>query len=189
MKNCGNKLKSSKGYTLTEMIVVIAIIAIMAGIASPSIVQWWTNLGYREAATTIYTLLKEAKNRTIKENREYSVQFSPVAPPVTQYCLMMGDRSYNSINWTSRLGTNPIVVAAPNWTNIPTTGNLNIQTTNMLQFAGPPNVLFVSFRPNGTANLDVLGGNFATIQIRDNINVRYTIQIDTSGRIQMRTGP
>lgn len=88
--------------------------------------------------------------------------------------MTQGDRAANSANWGA---TSQDIIQ--NWTTIPTA--VSIVTANTLNNN-------IEFNTNGTANLAV-GSNSSTIQIQDNTGaVRFTIQVDTTGRIAMRSG-
>lgn len=71
-----NKEPDNKGFTLLEMVVAIAIAAIMAGFALPSFVNWQNSTRLRGAAVNLVGDLEMAKIRAIRENSQVVAQFS-----------------------------------------------------------------------------------------------------------------
>ncbi|BCA80226.1 GspH/FimT family pseudopilin [Desulfuromonas sp. AOP6] len=101
MISTGRKPRNA-GFTLTELIVVIAMISVLMTIATPYYLDWLRNAKYREGAQAVTALLREARSRAIAEHREYRVVFnaapdSPQAPSTMQ--LQGGNLSYNSSSW------------------------------------------------------------------------------------------
>lgn len=64
-----------RGFTLVELLVVMAIIAILALIGVPEINRFSADYKVRTCATDVMQNMKLAKAMAIKENREYLVTF------------------------------------------------------------------------------------------------------------------
>lgn len=69
-------MKSQKGFTLIELVVVVGIIGILVGISVPSLIDWSNNIKYREAAQTVTTAMRRAKGQAINLNQEVTVLFT-----------------------------------------------------------------------------------------------------------------
>ena len=123
--NSHTTIDSPKGFTIIELIIVVAIIGILAGIAIPNFAQWRQNLQYRTVARSAVSLLKQAKNLAITTNLEQQVVFDPAAQG---FGIKTGDRA-NSANFTG---------AVTKWTALPSTVKMSPLTT-------------IQFSPNGTA--------------------------------------
>jgi len=70
------KEKNNYGFTILELAVAIAIAAIMAAFALPSIVNWQNLSRLRGAAVNMVGDLEMAKIRAIRENSTVAVQFA-----------------------------------------------------------------------------------------------------------------
>ena len=65
----------SRGFTIMELIITIAIIAIVAGIAYPSFSRMAVNGNLRTAARDIMSDIAGLKERAMAENTQYAVIF------------------------------------------------------------------------------------------------------------------
>jgi len=64
------------GFSMLEVMVTLAVIAITATIAAPSIMDMAPSMALKSAARDLYAKLQEAKMRAIKENKSVSVRFN-----------------------------------------------------------------------------------------------------------------
>jgi len=67
--------RGQKGVTLIELVVVMAIVAIMALFMAPAIGEWLDNFRIRQAARDIASTLQLAKMQTISTRQTHSVNF------------------------------------------------------------------------------------------------------------------
>jgi len=89
---------SQKGFTLTELLVIIAIVAVLATVAIPNISRMLASSKYREAAREIASTLQNARTLAVSKNLEHRVEFT-----VSENCyqLQRGDKASHSTTWTS----------------------------------------------------------------------------------------
>lgn len=84
MRNRGAHVRNSKGFSITELIIVIALIGIFVAIAAPSIVTQITHLRLTRSVRDVVTELNAARFKAIAKNTRYQVEFtvnSGATPP------------------------------------------------------------------------------------------------------------
>lgn len=68
--------RNSRGFTIIELIVVIAIMGVLMAIAIPNFSQWTTNYRLKAAAREIYSNFQKARIEAIKTNSNVVVSFN-----------------------------------------------------------------------------------------------------------------
>ena len=87
----------NKGVTLVELIVVIVIAGILAGLALPSLNGWIDGLKVKKVARQIVTDLQLAKAKAVSEGVQYRVHFDTAS---ARYSIQKGNLSSGSTTWT-----------------------------------------------------------------------------------------
>ncbi len=67
--------KTSRGFTLVELVIVVTIVLVLSALALPSFNQWYQNAAYRDTARNIMSELRQAKSQAIEKNVAQQVQF------------------------------------------------------------------------------------------------------------------
>ena len=67
--------KGHKGFTLTEMMVVAAIIAIMIIIATPNIITWLPKMRVNSCTSELASEMQLARMSAVRENNNYVISF------------------------------------------------------------------------------------------------------------------
>ena len=70
-------IKSSKGFTLLELMVVVAVIGIMAMITAPNLVNGLPTYRIKAAVRDCTSQLRFARSLAIKDKRDVTVSFDP----------------------------------------------------------------------------------------------------------------
>ena len=65
------------GFTLMELLIVIAVILILSAVAIPAYFNWLPRYRLNSAADDLLSVLQQAKLRAIKENANVVVDFDP----------------------------------------------------------------------------------------------------------------
>jgi prepilin-type N-terminal cleavage/methylation domain-containing protein len=68
-------MRNQSGFTLTEMMVVIAIIGIVSAFTVPNLIAWRNNAQLSRGARQIYSDLQDARKMAIKNNRTTAIDF------------------------------------------------------------------------------------------------------------------
>lgn len=68
--------KQMAGFTLMEVIVVVAIFGVMAAIAIPAISTWLPNYRLKSEARLVYSHLQRAKSEAVKRNANVEMAFT-----------------------------------------------------------------------------------------------------------------
>jgi len=151
-----------------ELIIVIAILAILMSIAVPSFISWQENMKYRQATSGLVALMREAKSCAISTNREQRIAIDVAN---NRYQHEEGDRASNSASWKASTRNT-------SWSLLPV--GVGIQTAfNRLQF-----------NPNGTM-LYYNEGDVVTINVSTQVFIqdaqlaanKYRIDLTQTGRI------
>ena len=69
--------KAQRGYTLMEMMVVLALLAVAAALVVPTLGRGYGNFELRLAASSVSSAFKQARMHAVYEERSYIVLFGP----------------------------------------------------------------------------------------------------------------
>lgn len=62
----------SRGFSLVELMVVVAIMAVLLGLVSPSLTDWMVNLRIRNATDALLNGLQQARQEAVRRNQSVS---------------------------------------------------------------------------------------------------------------------
>jgi prepilin-type N-terminal cleavage/methylation domain-containing protein len=159
---------SSYGFTLMEVLIVVAMIGIIAALATPSFIQWRENLQYKDAAEGMMSAMRSAKSYALTHNIQNRLECSPAG---NKYRITQGNRSSSSDTWATVI---------QDWTKLPSSINITTGTGNTCNSSAELDIIF---SPNGTvlSNDTLASGN---ICINDNSAPRYQVVVTRSGMIR-----
>ena len=69
-------MKHAKGFTIMELMVVIATVGILSSIAIPPYLNWRSTTKLKDAASQLYGDLERAKSHAIRRNESVVILFS-----------------------------------------------------------------------------------------------------------------
>jgi len=81
------------GFTLVELMVTIAVLAIIAGIATPTFIEMIRNSRARSAATELAAMINYARSEAIKRSNNVAICKSANPDDATPACTTNGDWS------------------------------------------------------------------------------------------------
>lgn len=85
--NPGPEGRRRGGFTLTELIVAVAIMGVAAAVAIPGFSRWLPDYELKKAATELYSNLQLAKMNAVRDNAEWALFFSPISGGLYQIRL------------------------------------------------------------------------------------------------------
>ncbi len=113
MKCFGSVRKKENGFSLVELMVVVAVIAILAAISIPAILNWLPTYRLNNSIRDIYSAMQFARMQAIKRNTNVAILFDTNggAPPQT-YTIYLDTSPFDGDNLdagetTLKIGTMP----------------------------------------------------------------------------------
>ena len=145
-----SKRRSEQGFSMTELVIVIAIILIVGAIAIPNAIQGWYNMELRATGDQVAGLMQEARILAAKNNAYYTVCYQTTSGMQTVYLTQVTLNSTAACTYSSTYSIDlarliTAASAAPTGTN-PSPYTLSTDTTS-----GTPcdNTCTLAFSPRG----------------------------------------
>jgi prepilin-type N-terminal cleavage/methylation domain-containing protein len=69
--------QQEQGFSLIELIIVIAIIGVLAGATVPNVKQWTSMYHVKNAAMDLFSHIQMVKMNAIRDNRPWTIDFEP----------------------------------------------------------------------------------------------------------------
>lgn len=95
-------LHNRRGFTLLELMVAMALGAILMAISYPSFRDWRQSAAYKEVSRKIASTMLDARSRAVTSNREHRVTLAldnSGGNSANTYVMEIGNRSRNSTDW------------------------------------------------------------------------------------------
>jgi len=174
----------SAGFTLIELMVVLAIVGIMSAVAVPSLLTAVAHTRMRGAASNLAGLLQSSRMQAVKENRTKTLHFVTRGNVPFAFGKNVDDTSADSAN-TSRevqLGTSSFQLAVPS-------GTPPVLTAAVLSYTPLDYPELISFNPRGTPCKYVSGvcttsGFIYYIQDSSQTSAWSAVSISPGGRVK-----
>ena len=146
------------GFTLVELMVTLAVLGIMVGVAIPSVLAWMPAIYLKDTAYDLKGAMIRARSLAINEGREYRVLLDSAN---STYRIEQGNLTSGSTVWTTVLGPHPLG-----------NGVSVTATTAGIETDGADPVLTFSSRGSVETSLDVLD-----ITLENSKSKTYTVSV------------
>ena len=154
------------GFTLTELMIVVAIMAILGAVATPTILSQLPDYRLKGTAREISSTLQYAKMSAASKGKEYRLQFILDTSP-QRYQLQQGNLFSKSDSWTN----------IRNFKDIPQ--QVRIDHATDYKGSHQSGIGIIAFNPTGTASS---GG----IYLENSKGKHYSVKVSSStGRIRI----
>jgi prepilin-type N-terminal cleavage/methylation domain-containing protein len=186
-------IRDEIGFTITEVIVVCAIIGIIASIGIPGFSRWLPNDRLRLAAQELLSSFQLAKTTAIKRNTNCTVIFS--IPSINRY-INIGGVNYVYVVFVDSdrdleydAGVDQ-VIRSRKWADykddVSFNTNSGTQGTNFM--TNDDNLPAISFRSNGMpiSNNGLPSGG--TVYLKNTNNRTMQVNLGTAGSVTITTG-
>src|SRR6266480_5523326 len=98
------KLRNQSGYSLTEMLVVVAIIGMLALVMVPNFVTFYESNKMKSSMRNLTTDLRSCRQLAISQGRQTLFTFG-TGPGARSYNWWLGNKPYASDTWVKQTGT------------------------------------------------------------------------------------
>ncbi|MDY7032895.1 MAG: GspH/FimT family pseudopilin [Thermodesulfobacteriota bacterium] len=69
------RLKDMRGFTLTELMVTVGVLGVMAAFAMPNLIAWKTTIGVNSAARDLISEMQVCRMKAVSERNNYVITF------------------------------------------------------------------------------------------------------------------
>jgi len=147
-------MKNKKGFTIMELMVVIAIIGVITAIATPSVIRWFSNQKFNSAVRDVQSSIEGMRQYAAKENSAAVISFTS------------GDDKYETLRWQRGIGTG--------------SNAYTFKTHNLPKGVTIGTTLDVEFSSRGTAQFS-FGTSTGTVTINGATGLSNSIQVSLTG--------
>lgn len=103
--------KSDRGFTIVELLVVILIIGIIAGLGTPSLIGFWRRNQINASLNQLLGAIKETQRQAMRQGRRCRIDINPGTNLLTSNpagCLLTDRQISDDVNIQTNLpGSNP----------------------------------------------------------------------------------
>jgi len=170
------------GFSLVELLVAIAIVGILAGIATPNLIAWLPNFKLRSAARDVYSNFQKAKLTAIKQHCLCTITFrQPVGGTTYDYVVFIdsdNDMEYDDGERTIA----QILLSGYNGIRFDTSQDGDGLTFNNLNNDGLP---ATAFRTNGLPRNNAGGFGSGRVYLINTRNRTQEIILSPAGTLRI----
>lgn len=169
-------MRNNQGFSIMELMTVIAIFSILAAIAIPGFIGWRNNAQLGRAARDVYSSFQKAKMESVRRNENCGIKFL-----ANNYVIYMD----SNLNFDFDAGIDQVIQTI-NWSEYPGV-RLDLDEGgdgDGLTFANPD--FGIVFASDGLPRNNVGGLGSGTVFLTNQSNTRQnTVTISTAGNIKI----
>ena len=166
-----------RGFTLTELMVTIGVLAILAGIAIPGFINWLPDYRLKSAARDLYSNFQLAKITAIKTGTHCTITFNQQVDGTTYDYVVFKDADNDLEYDTSENGG---IIRKVKWTDYKSvSGNGNTFTNN------DDGLPAIAFRSNGIPRNNGGGFGAGTVSLKNTNDKETHIKVSRAGNIKI----
>ena len=169
-------MRNANGFSIMELLTVIAIFAILSAIAIPGFIGWRNKTQLSRAARDVYSSFQKAKAESIRRNENCGIKFR-----ANDYVIYLD----SNLNFDFDSGTDQVIQTI-NWSEYPGVGLDSNEggDGDGLTFANPD--FGIVFASDGLPRNNAGGLGSGTVFLTNQSNTRQkTVTISTAGNIQI----
>jgi prepilin-type N-terminal cleavage/methylation domain-containing protein len=195
-KGGGMDRSRTSGFTMIEVVVAIAVMAIMTTIALPNLLEWSRGAKYKAVARNLASAMRSARSQAIASNREHELLVDVSGDgnvtyagknwkmPINGYMLLQGnlangssDNSWHQLNLLPDITTGGSPLLSPN-------ARIQLRLTSGTKCDGTTDVQY-QFNPDGTSSSFYVCVNNPERSAARQLQWKIGIKSAVSGRIEI----
>lgn len=162
------------GFTMAELIIAIAVIAILAAIAVPNIISWLPNYRLKAVARNVISNFQKAKMEAVKTNKDVIITFTTGAYTpsggVGSYRIFVDDGSGGGTEGDGIQNGSERILAQVNMPK-----NVSLYTTT-----------FTGDTTGYNSRALPWGNRWGSVKVRNNNSRYYMASLSAAGNIKLR---
>jgi prepilin-type N-terminal cleavage/methylation domain-containing protein len=172
------KMRKNSGFTVMELLVVVAIIAIMASIGVPSLISWRQKAQLGSAARDLFGNFQKAKIEATRSNRNCAVSFNSITVDgkTYDYVAYIDDTPFNL-----KYNTGERVIATGSWSEYPGVSTSGSITFPMNADSKPT----IAFAPDGLPKDTVGILQSGSVKLKNQDGKGRLISVSLTGNVKI----